>query len=104
MSSFEFVSIKNLDSSSIFSTIMKATVLDSALFAFHQSSGAATSSAGIEDVNVIISAWLSETSQSAGRNATVCSAVCTSANSVFGSWAYMGLASNSRNAQQVSQL
>jgi hypothetical protein len=36
---------------------MKVTVLDLALFAFRQSSKAATSSAGIEDRTVIISDW-----------------------------------------------
>jgi hypothetical protein len=82
---------------------MKATVLDSVLFAFHQSPGAATSSAGIEDVTVIISDWLSNISHPACRDVTVCSALCPSAYSVFGSLTDTGLDSNSKRTQQASQ-
>src|SRR3712207_1416646 len=104
MSSFEFVSIKNLDSLSIFSASLKASVLDSALFAFRQPSGAAAiSSAGIEDGIVITSDWLLKISQPARRNVIVCSAPRASAYSVFGLSIDIELDRNSKTAQQDSQ-
>jgi hypothetical protein len=81
---------------------VKATEIGTALFAFHQSE-TSTSSADIDDVSVIIAAWLLEMPQSVGRNPTVCSALCPSVDCVFGTWRDTGLHSNSRTTKQVSQ-